>query len=180
MATVATALAAPGPAGAHFCATPVEATPGRRAAVVVGVAAEAEALVEVAVHVPAGFRLDGVGGSPGWTAAVDGATVRFTGGTIAPFTCGYFSLVGVAPDRGVLAMPLTVRTAGGRSVEYRSREFGDPYAAQLVYVGVKPEASAGGGNFRPGRLVGAGLVGAGLAGLAAWAVRRRPSGAGAR
>lgn len=125
------------PAAAHACTNPVEIEPGKPATVTVGVGAEETAAVEVALEIPSGFELADVRDARGWTTRREGSTVRFLGGRIEPFGCAYFSLAGTAPKRATLAIPILVKGEDGKVTEYRSREAGDLYAAQLVFAGTE-------------------------------------------
>lgn len=69
--------------------------------------------------------------------------VTFTGGSIPPFGCGYFTLRGVAERRAMLVFPLRVTDDEGAARDYTSEQLGDPYAAQLVYAGTVPEGTDG-------------------------------------
>ena len=130
------------PAAAHFCAFPVSIKPGKSATVNVGVAAEDTSIVEVAITVPEGFRLDRALDVRRWTTTNDGTTVRFTGGPIDEYSCGFFSLVGTADSKGTLVFPLTVVDNKGTVFEYTSQRIGDPYAAQLVFARTLGKAKA--------------------------------------
>lgn len=136
----------PRPAAAHSCASPVAVEPGVSSTITIGVAAEAQSVVEVEVRVPDGFRLEEVPATEGWQSSERDDSVRFTGGAIPPFGCGYFSLTGAAEGRGTLAFPLTVTDDTGGTRDYTSTELGDPYAAQLVYAGSQPEGEQGRGS----------------------------------
>lgn len=115
--------------------------------ITIGVAAEAKSVVEVAVRVPDGFRLEEVPATEGWQSSERDDSVRFTSsGAIPPFGCGYFSLTGTAEGPGTLAFPLTVTDDTGGTRDYTSTEPGDPYAAQLVYAGIQPEGEQGRGT----------------------------------
>lgn len=141
------------PAAAHVCTKPVELRPGRVAQFEIGVASEESPVVAVDVQIPTGFRLEAVGNTPGWTSARDGTTVRFTGGPITPFQCGYFRLTGEPLRKATLSFPVTVHTEDGGTVEYASRDPLDPYGAQLVYAGTDPPD---GGDSEEGEGGGAG------------------------
>jgi hypothetical protein len=130
------------PAGAHFCAFPVAIETGRPQTVTVAVAAEEDAhLVDVVITMPDGFRLDDTLDTGAWTSTNDGATVRYTGGVIAPLECEFFSLVGVAERPATLLFPLTVTDDAGTVHEYTTTEIGQEYAAQLVHA--RPGSDAG-------------------------------------
>jgi hypothetical protein len=122
------------------------------------------------MRVPAAFRLERVAAAPGWVPDLAGDVAVFRGGRIAPFSCGFFTVVGVAPRRATIVIPLRVRTAEGRVVVYDGLSPGDPYAAQVIYAGTSPP---GGTRRWPARTVGAALVVLGAAGSAAWWVRGR-------
>jgi hypothetical protein len=130
-------------AAAHACALPVEVAVGKPLTVTVGITAEASAVTAVEVSVPAGFRLTGALGDE-WRTETQGSVVRFDGNTVAPYSCGYVSVEGVAEEKAKLAFPLTLRTADGDTVTYRNAE---PYredSAQLVYAGLELPALARG------------------------------------
>lgn len=146
----------------------------------IGVAAEDSAVVQVAITVPPEFDLDRVTEPQHWTSSREGAVVRFTGGVIEPFGCGYFSLSGTAAKKASIVFPLKVVAETGSALEYTNPDPAAPDAAQLVYVGVEPEREAGGRSRGTSAalvavivLVGAGSVAA--ATLALRSTRFRPT-----
>jgi hypothetical protein len=166
------------PAAAHFCAFPVSVEPGKTGSVNIGVAAEATSIIDVSITVPPQFRLRRVVDARGWTQTHDAARVHFAGGPIEPYTCAYFSLIGLAEHKETLTFPLSVTDNQGTVFPYVSKTFGDPYAAQLVYV--RPEsrepanAPAAEGSQSGVPIVGIALAAAILVGLpVGYAVRRR-------
>ena len=145
MVAVLTALVPARPAAAHSCATAMSVTPGERSTITIGVAAEESPVIAVTVSLPGGFRLDDVPQAVGWSSTTDGGSVRFTGGTIPPFTCSYLTLVGVAEGKATLVFPLTVRDDTNTTREYSGIQAGDSDAAQLVYAGTSPDNDTGHG-----------------------------------
>ena len=175
---VSISVSAAAPAGAHVCAGAVQVPVGRRATVTVGVPAEEQAVVGVEVGLPDGFRLARIVGAQFWTGERRGDVVRFEGGPLAPYACGYFSLTGTATSKGKLVLPLTVRLDDGTRLRYTGDKLNDPQGAQLVFAGVEPKASdylgGGDGDGRSGLgLAGWILVGVGVAGIAGAIVSRR-------
>lgn len=165
-----------GPAArAHFCATPVEIGVGEPASVTIGVAAEEKPITRVDVGIPAGFELEEVTDSPGWTSEETSSGLTFTGGTIPPFGCSYFTVRGKATKKAALAFPLDLHADDGSVREYRNRELGAQYAAQLVYAGVEPPKEDAAGDSADDSSTGTVIVTAvaaavGVAG-GAWALR---------
>lgn len=169
------------PAAAHVCSAPVEADVGEPVTVTVGLSVEATAVRTVEVGVPAGFRVTEAGGR-GWQADVQRDVVRFEGDTLAPFTCGYVTVEGVAERRARFAFPLTLVTVDGERVAYDADE---PYredSAQFVYAGLDPPdpPGTGGGGSDPLKVVSTVLLGVGavlaVALVVAWLRSRRNGG----
>jgi hypothetical protein len=149
--TVAVGVMGAVPARAHSCATPVEIPIGEPATVAVGVAAEQSRVVGVDISLPAGFRLDRAEELFDWRATRTGSLLRYRGGTLDPYACDYFNLVGQADEQATLVFPMTVHGADGSVVEFTGEEADDPHPAQLVYAGFSPS----GGESRGDRLSGA-------------------------
>jgi hypothetical protein len=166
------------PAAAHVCAQPVEVAVDQPATVTVGVGAEAAAVTAVEIELPDGFRLTEAS-AEGWDVDVREGAVRFAGGSVAPFACGYVTLRGVAEERAALVFPLVVETADGASLNYDNTEPFLEDSAQLVYAGVDmptglPSAED---DMDPAELVGwlllaVGVVLAGGLGVSRWRGRR--------
>jgi hypothetical protein len=168
------------PAAAHFCAFPVSVEPGKAGSVNIGVAAEATSIVDVSITIPPQFRLHTAVDERGWTQTHDAASVHYAGGPIQPYTCAYFSLIGVADHKQTLTFPLSVTDNHGTVFPYVSKTFGDPYAAQLVYVRPERHEPAGvppaEGSQSGVPIAGIALAAVVIAGLpVANAVRRRRS-----
>jgi hypothetical protein len=176
---IAYSVAATGRADAHVCATPVSIPLDRSATVTVGVPAEERAVTHVDVGLPAGFRLARVTGAQFWTGQRMGDVVRFQGGPLAPYACGFFSLTGTATEKGKLVFPLTLQLEDGSTLRYTGTKINDPLGAQLVFAGTEPKASdyfgdTGGGSSRSGLgVAGWVLVGLGTAGIVGAVVVRR-------
>jgi hypothetical protein len=162
---------APAPADAHVCTIPVEIPVGEVSTVTVGVAAEVYEVTQVDVQIPAGFRLTSVGRTAGWTSAREGDVVRFTGGSIGPLTCAYFTLNGSAPAKGKLTFAATTHAVDGSTTVYGPGKFG----AQEVYVGVKADPAAEDGSSGTSAVTYAGyaLVGIGAVAAIVLVLRRR-------
>jgi hypothetical protein len=128
------------PAWAHPGATVFEITVGAPTSISVLVPADyGQPIVEVIIHDAPGFELQG-GESPGppWTLSRRGDVLDFTGGSIPindPATL--FTIRGVAPHKGELVFPVTVRSPNGTVMNY----FGGPGTTDqgvVVYAGETP------------------------------------------
>lgn len=169
-----------GPAGAHFCSTPLEVPVGRPVTFTVGVPAEDAIVGRVDIEVPPEFELHRPVEYPGWEVERDGDVVRFTGGPINLFQCAFFTLAGEVPEKATLVVPFTTYSPGGELVRvFRSRVLNHVDAAQLVYAGTDPASpsedphSSGSGVLA---LAGWALIGLALGGTAVVLVRRRRHG----
>lgn len=159
-----------GPADAHVCVRPVEVKVGELSTITVGVPAEVQEVNRVAISIPKGFDLGQARAATGWTSTVDGSTITYAGGSIAPLTCGYFTITGTAPSKGKLVLPVTTTGVDGSTTEYGPGKLG----AQEVYAGIKAfpdEGSSSGMDATT--LAGIVLVGGGLVAAAALLVVRR-------
>jgi hypothetical protein len=162
-----------GPAAAHVCVRPVEVKVGELSSITVGVPAEVQVVDKVAITIPAGFDLGQARAAGGWTSSIDGSTVTYTGSTIAPLTCGYFTVTGTAASKGKLVFPVTTTAVDGTTTEYAPGRLG----AQEVYAGIPAFPDAGGGSgLDATTLAGIVLVGGGLVAAAALFVVRRRAG----
>jgi hypothetical protein len=129
------------PAFAHICPIAAEIPVAHPGTIDVGVTVENATVTDVEITLPAGLQLNRVDPKPGWTVTRSGATVRYRGGSIAPFTCEYFSLGVTAPTAGSFGVTVIQRNASGVVV---ARSVPDPAVAQdrvldqFVYAGVKP------------------------------------------
>jgi hypothetical protein len=139
-------------ASAHACALPVEVAVGKPVTVTVGITAEVSAVTAVEVGVPAGFRLTGAAGN-GWRTETQGGVVRFDGSSVAPYSCGYVTLDGVAEETAKLAFPLTLLTEDGDTVTYGNAEPYRENSAQLVYAGLELPGLAGSDDGGPDLVV---------------------------
>jgi hypothetical protein len=167
--TVCAAVAA-APAGAHACVTPAEIDVGTRATITVGVAAEAQPVVQVDVEVPDGFELDETQSTPGWDVERDGSTLRYRAGEIPAMQCGYVTVDGSATERRELVFTVVTTDVEGTTTEYGPDRLG----AQIVYAGVEPSADDDAGDgIDPMLVAGIGLVAVGVAASVVVAVRRR-------
>jgi hypothetical protein len=160
-----------GPAAAHVCVRPVEVKVGDVSSITVGVPAEVQVVDKVAITIPAGFDLGQARAAGGWTSSIDGSTITYTGSTIAPLTCGYFTVTGTAASKGKLVFPVTTTAVDGTTTEYGPGKLG----AQEVYAGIPAFPDAGGGSgLDATTIAGIVLVGGGLVAAAVlFAVRRR-------
>lgn len=147
----AVGLIGPGvaPASAHYCATPVEVKVGKKATVNIGVAAEDKPITSIDITIPAGFDLIDPVGYLGWvgSASADKRSVHFQNSTMQPYTCTFFSLDGTATSRGRLVLPILTHAQDGTTLLYKSTQPFNPYAAQLIYAGVRipnPTVTPGG------------------------------------
>lgn len=125
------------PASAHVCTNPVEVNVGQAVNINFGVAAEEKAVIAVDVTVPAGFGLTEPIGFNGWQAARDGSVVHFTGGTIKPFTCEFFTFAGTATIKGALYLDITVVNDDGSRTVYDVHDPYSPTPAMGVFSGVE-------------------------------------------
>lgn len=133
MLAVVSMASAP-PAWAHNCSLFGDLRPGVAGSFSLGVPAEQATVTGVEVRIPAGFEFAGVDVPPGWESRVEAPRLVLSGGRIAPFTCGYFEVHGVAPEKGTLLFPYTVRFADGSTREYANPEMSALDAAQTVFV----------------------------------------------
>lgn len=78
-------FATAGVAVAHVEISPAEIPPGGSAELTVEAAAEKDIpAIEVRVEIPQGFEVTGVSSPPGWQGGVEGGSVVWSGGEIAP------------------------------------------------------------------------------------------------
>src|SRR5829696_3700470 len=82
------------PAEAHLCSGAVQVPVGRPTTVTVGVTVEQHAVVGLDIALPSGFTLDSFPAPSGWTVTRTGRVLRYRGGTITAYTCGFFTLRG--------------------------------------------------------------------------------------
>jgi hypothetical protein len=175
---ISVSLAGAPPAGAHVCSNAIQVPVDRQSTVTVGVPAEAIAVVRVDVGIPKDFRLSEVIGAQFWTGKRVGEVIRFEGGPLAPYSCGYLSIKGTATEKGKLVFPLTLQLEDGTTDRFTSEFLNDPRGAQLVFAGVQPKESdylggeeSGGGSSLG--LAGGILVGIGVAGVLGAIIVRR-------
>jgi len=168
-------LAGMTPARAHSCAMPVEIPIGESTTVTVGVAAEQSPLVEVDITVPEGFVLERAEDEFDWHGTLTGSVVRYRGGTLAPYACTYFNLIGRVERQATLVFPMTIRGEDGSVIEFTSDKADDMHPAQLVYAGFSPPPSSGGSGGSGNRFSGAlaGVLVAVLIGVGAFTLSRR-------
>lgn len=170
--TAAVGVIGVAPARAHSCATPVEIPVGESATVTVGVAAEQSPLVGVDISLPAGFRLERAEEEFDWRATRTESLLRYRGGSLAPYACTYFNLIGQAERQAKLVFPMTVHGADGSVVEFTAEDVNDTHPAQLVYAGFSAPSD---GGSRGERLSGAtaGMLFAAVVTIGAAALWRR-------
>jgi hypothetical protein len=177
LTAVVAAASGTSPAAAHVCPVLVAPLPiGRAATVTVAVTVEDATVPDVELVLPPALQLDAVAPEPGWKATRAGSTVRYRGGPIRPFGCGYFTITVASTAKGINDIVVVERDAHG--VEVARPVF-------AVYVGVKPPEPPGARNFPVVTVVGAALVGLGAAAmvvraLLSWRQRRTDARAGAR
>jgi hypothetical protein len=152
---------------------PVEIPIGESTTVTVGVAAEQSPLVEVDITVPDGFVVERAEDEFDWQGTLTGSVVRYRGGTLAPYACTYFNLIGRAERQATLVFPMAVRGEDGSVIEFTSDKADNLHPAQLVYAGFSPQPSSSGG--RGDRFSGAlaGVLVAVLIGVGALTLSRR-------
>lgn len=124
------------PASAHICTNPVEVNVGQAVNINFGVAAEDKPVTAVDVAVPTGFELREPIGFNGWQATRDGSVAHFTGGTIKPFTCEFFTFAGTATIKGALYLDITVVNGDGSKTVYDVHDPYSPTPAMGVFAGV--------------------------------------------
>lgn len=107
----------------------------------IGLPSEEQPVTEFVVQLPQEFEVKAArsptGGSQ-WTLVQEDRTLRYTGGTLRPFSCLYLQVAGVVARQGTVVIPLTVTHADGTVRQYDRADSGDQYAAQVVYVGIDP------------------------------------------
>jgi uncharacterized protein YcnI len=169
------------PAFAHICPIAAEIPVAQPGTIDVGVTVENATVTDVEITLPPGLQLDRVDPKSGWTftrsGPRSGSTVRYRGGSIAPFACEYFSLGVTAPTAGAFGVTVIQRNASEVVV---ARSVPDPAVAQdrvldqFVYAGVKPPAPPSTSS-GPSAVVIAGgvLVGLGVAMAVVVAIRSR-------
>jgi uncharacterized protein YcnI len=121
-ATLALLVAMATPASAHISVNPGTAAPGGYTALVVRVPNESDeaSTTEVSVTMPDELDSFRVMPTPGWDYEVDGTTVTWSGGEIAPGEFMEFSIsVGPLPDEeGVLLFPAVQTYDDGEVVRW--------------------------------------------------------------
>jgi hypothetical protein len=142
MVTLTTVAFVTTPAAAHSCTVPTQTLVGVQATVAFGVPAETTPVDNVEVEIPPGFRVSEVGQPSEWRSNVATGRVRLTGGPIGPYSCVYFSLVGVAQRKGVHVLAFHTTATDGTVTAYDRPEASDVHAAQLIYAGVAPDPAA--------------------------------------
>ena len=178
LAAAATALGiGMAPAAAHICPIPVQIEVEQPSTIAVGVTVENATVTDVELGLPAGLRLDRVDPKAGWTSTRAGSTIRYRGGTIAAFTCEYFSLGVTATEKGAFGITVVQRTADGTVV---ARAVPDPTSVtdqaldQIVYAGIdipaRPSTSSGPSAVS---IAGIALLGLGVVMLAVFGIRAR-------
>jgi len=168
-------LAGMTPARAHSCAMPVEIPIGESTTVTVGVAAEQSPLVEVDITVPEGFVFERAEDEFDWRGTLTGSVVQYRGGTLAPYACTYFNLIGRVERQATLVFPMAVRGEDGSVIEFTSDKADDLHPAQLVYAGFSPPSNSGNSGGSGDRFSGAlaGVLVAVLIGVGAFTLSRR-------
>jgi hypothetical protein len=174
------------PASAHSCAVPVTVEQGSDVPVEIAVTAGGEPSNEVTFWFEGPFEVVEVADVRGWVAEVDGASVRFTGGELAPEACVPFEMVVRGEEAGTFRVRAVQRLADGRTFEHPTEgdifldeqgqsvvvdRSGPPNPAfeQVVYV---TEAS-GGSSARTVLLIGTALGGVIVLAVAVARTRRR-------
>jgi hypothetical protein len=138
LATVCTLAGVQAPrASAHFCSIPATVKVGVEGMVNIGVAAEAKPVRAVDIAIPDGFELKEPVGYQGYTATIDGQSVHFEGGSIAPYSCHYFGFQGTAVKRGRLVAQITTTAEDGTRQRYTDLRPISQYPAMLIFAGVK-------------------------------------------
>jgi hypothetical protein len=170
---VGVSVALASPVAAHVCVRPVEVKVGELSSITVGVPAETQVVDRVAISIPGGFELGQARAAAGWTSSIDGSTVTYTGSTIAPLTCGYFTVTGTAASKGKLVFPVTTTAIDGTTTEYGPGKLG----AQEVYAGIPAFPDEGGGSgVDATTIAGIALVAGGVVGGVVLFVLRRRAG----
>lgn len=130
-------MAGVGPASAHVCTQSVEVRVGKKFSLNIGVAAEDKQITKVEILVPNGFDLTDNFGFLGWVGKREGNEVVFTGGTIEPYQCAYFTFVGSIPKKGTYVAEIATTAPDGTRKVYKSRNPYSPVPAMMMYAGVK-------------------------------------------
>jgi hypothetical protein len=165
------------PAGAHPLVQQPKVPVGKVATVTLTVISEAATpMVAADIELPASFTLERVAPGSGWSADIDGATVRTAGPPIALGSAIFVSLTGTFATRGPVPFPVTTRAEDGTTARWGGPPEG-PLPAAVVYAGVDPPGPPGSGeNGRPWlAIAGGALV---LTGVVLFVIdrrRRRPA-----
>ena len=181
LALIASACAAIGlvcvaaePAFAHICPGPGEIPVGQLHTIAVAVTVEGTPVPDVEIALPSGLRLGRVDPKSGWHIERAGATLRYRGGPIVPYTCQFFSLGVTAPARGAFPISIVQRAAGGKVVSRSNPNPdipSDRVLGQIVYAGMKPPSTSGSSGTSVTTIAGIALVGLGAVVGAAFAIR---------
>lgn len=177
-----TFVAGAAPASAHICTNAVEVKVGKEFSVNIGVAAEDKPISEVDIAVPKGFDLVDNFGFLGWVGERHDSVVTFSGGIIEPYQCGYFTLKGTAPKKGVYQANITAIAEDGTRRLYKNPNPYSAFPAMMLYADTPmpaPEDFAnsdeGGGGDGPWRALGVGLAAGALVVGVAWKLNQRRS-----
>lgn len=125
------------PAAAHVCTQAVEVQVGKQFNLNIGVAAEDKAITKVEILVPKGFNLIDNYGFLGWVGERKADVVYFSGGTIEPYQCAYFTFKGEIPKKGTYVAEIATVAPDGTRKVYKSHNPYGPVPAMMMYAGVK-------------------------------------------
>jgi hypothetical protein len=114
------ALVLAAPAAAHVTASPAFLPAGGEATLTLSVPNERdEPMTELAVTAPPGVRLVRAHPAGPWTAAIEGETATWSGGSVEPGATGSFLLTLAAPARpGPAELAAEQRYPGGETVRW--------------------------------------------------------------
>ena len=141
------------PAAAHVCATPSLVKVGQPSAVTVGITAEQVAVDGIEIRIPTLFSLKDATSSPGWTLAEQTkSVVRYTGGSVQPFQCGYFTLHGTATRHATFSLPLVLHYADGSSKTFANDQLGEVDSGQMIFAGTDPDPATASKGMQPWQL----------------------------
>ena len=140
-------FAASGIAWAHVEITPAEVLPGATQQLTVEAAGEKDVpATKVRVEVPQGFTVTNVGSPSGWQGSLEGGSIVWSGGEIAPDRAGEFTFEAQAPQQaGRFAWNGFVTYQDGSVIEWT----GPPDSERPAAV-VEVAAQGGGTTAAPG------------------------------
>jgi len=167
LASAAAALVVPASATAHVTAVPPFAAAGAETRLVLEVPNErrAEPMTTLRVRVPPGMEIRSAEPSAGFSAAVSGRDVTWSGGRLAPRATARFAFVALARlQPGAVALAAEQRYPDGRRV---------PWRVELTITPASRAATDDGRGLAPLLGAAAALVVVMISALSVRALRRR-------